>query len=89
MDQQGQAGIIGAEGEACARPSREAEAGQGERADTVEAGQARSVEDAGGTALSEADGLTWTRHVLPPCAHVPNSIDACAPGTVSQTPLAA
>ena len=79
MDQQGQAGIIGAEGQACARPSREAEAGQWERADTVEAGQARS----------EADGLTWTRHVLPPCAHTPDSIDACAPGTASQIEIAA
>lgn len=68
---------------------REAEAGQGERAETAEVGQARSEEDARGAAPSEADGLPWTRHALPTCAGDPDSIDACAPGTVSQSPLAA
>ena len=68
---------------------REAEAGQGERAETAEVGQARSEEDAGVAAPSEADGLFWTRHAFPTCTGVPASIDACSPGTVSETPLAA
>lgn len=87
--QQGQAGVIGADGHACARPVREAEAGQGERAETAEVGQARSEEDARGAAPSEADGLPWTRHAFPTCTGVPDSIDTWAPGTVSETPLAA
>ena len=89
MNQQGQAGVIGADGHACTRPVREAEAGQGERAETAEVGQARSEEDARGAAPSEADGLPWTRHTIPTCTGVPASIDACSPGTVSETPLAA
>ena len=88
-NQQGQAGVIGADGHACARPVREAEAGQGERAETAEVGQARSEKDARGASLSEADGLPWTRYTIPTCTGVPNSIDACAPGTVSETSLAA
>ena len=68
---------------------REAEAGQGERAETAEVGQARSEEDARGAAPSEADGLPWTRHAFPTCTGVPDSVDACAPGTLSETPLAA
>ena len=87
--QQGQAGVIGADGHACVRPVREAEAGQGERAQTAEVGQARSEEGARGAAPSEADGLPWTRHAFPTCTGVPASIDACAPGTVSETSLAA
>ena len=67
---------------------REAEAGQGERAETAEVGQARSEEDARGAAPSEADGLPWTQHAFPTCTGVPDSIDACAPGTGSETPLA-
>ena len=59
-NQQGQAGVIGADGHACTRPVREAEAGQWERAETAEVGQARSEEDARGGAPSEADGFLWT-----------------------------
>lgn len=89
VNEQGQAAVIGADGHACARPVREAEAGQGERAETAEVGQARSEEDARGAAPSEADGLPWTRHAFPTCTGVPDSIDTWAPGTVSETPLAA
>ena len=89
MNQQGQAGVIGADGHACTRPVREAEAEQWERAETAEVGQARSEEDARGAAPSEADGLPWTQHAFPTCTGVPDSIDACSPGTVSETPLAA
>ena len=45
---------------------READAGQRERAETAEVGQARSEENARGAALSEADSLPWTRHALLP-----------------------
>ena len=65
-NRQGQAGIRGADGRACARPVREADAGQRERAETAEVGQARSEENARGAALSEADSLPWTRHALLP-----------------------
>ena len=54
---QGQAGIRGADGHALARPVREAEAGQRERAEAAEVGQARSEENARGAAPSEADSL--------------------------------